>query len=171
MANLLYNLAQPFSDTKQYTQGAIVIYNDRMYEMTADEYTPGPFDPEKFTERFLSEMISGKLNSNLMNLGVLSSGANYCTKAYTEVASTIDTDISSGILVVATGSASSHTKVNGITLTSGTFEEIHSNEFNVPSKTSTVCIMKMYKVKNIEAGTTLTVNGVGLYNALYTILG
>lgn len=65
MANLLYNLAQPFSDTKQYTQGAIVIYNDRMYEMTADEYTPGPFDPEKFTERFLSEMISGKLNSNL----------------------------------------------------------------------------------------------------------
>lgn len=66
MANLLYNLAQPFSDTKQYTQGAIVIYNDRMYEMTADEYTPGPFDPEKFTERFLSEMISGKLNSNLM---------------------------------------------------------------------------------------------------------
>lgn len=67
MANLLYNLAQPFSDTKQYTQGAIVIYNDRMYEMTADEYTPGPFDPEKFTERFLSEMISGKLNSNLIN--------------------------------------------------------------------------------------------------------
>ena len=65
MANLLYNLAQPFSDTKQYTQGVIVIYNDRMYEMTADEYTPGPFDPEKFTERFLSEMISGKLNSNL----------------------------------------------------------------------------------------------------------
>lgn len=67
MSNLLYNLAQPFSNTKQYTQGAIVIYNDRMYEMTADEYTPGPFDPEKFTERFLSEMISGKLNSNLMN--------------------------------------------------------------------------------------------------------
>lgn len=65
MANLLYNLAQPFSNTKQYTQGAIVIYNDRMYEMTADEYTPGPFNSEKFTERFLSEMISGKLNSNL----------------------------------------------------------------------------------------------------------
>lgn len=67
MANLLYNLAQPFSDTKQYTQGTIVVYNDRMYEMTADEYTPGPFDPEKFTERFLSEMISGKLNSNLVS--------------------------------------------------------------------------------------------------------
>lgn len=68
MVNLLYNLAQPFSNTKQYTQGVIVIYNDRMYEMTADEYTPGPFDPEKFTERFLSEMISGKLNSNLGSL-------------------------------------------------------------------------------------------------------
>lgn len=62
MANLLYNLAQPFSDTKQYTQGTIVIHNDRMYEMTADEYTPGAFDLEKFTERFLSEMMSGKVN-------------------------------------------------------------------------------------------------------------
>ena len=67
MANLLYNLAQPFSNTKQYTQGTIVVYNDRMYEMTASDYTPGAFNPEKFTERFLSEMISGKLNSNLIN--------------------------------------------------------------------------------------------------------
>lgn len=66
MSNLLYNLAQPFSDTKQYTQGTIVVYNDRMYEMTASDYTPGAFNSEKFTERFLSEMISGKLNSNLI---------------------------------------------------------------------------------------------------------
>lgn len=82
MTNLLYNLAQPFSDTKQYTQGAIVIYNDRMYEMTADEYTPGAFNPEKFTERFLSEMISGKLNSNLKKLdsGVVSLSTSSTTK-------------------------------------------------------------------------------------------
>lgn len=112
------------------------------------------------------------LNSNLTNLKVLSSGSSGISQnMYKEVPFTIDVNVKSGILVVATGSSNENTDITGITLSSGTFEELSHVEDN-QTKTVAVCVMKIYHVKNIVSGSTLTINGTNaLYNGLYAILG
>lgn len=63
MDNVLNNIAPPYEKDKSYVKGDYCIYGNSPYICLKD--TSGAFDSEKWKQVYLSEMISGDLNSNL----------------------------------------------------------------------------------------------------------
>lgn len=64
MASLLKNVAPVFSASTSYSEGDFVLFSGKLYR--ANENTTGVFDTSKWTEVFLTDLISGNLGDRFV---------------------------------------------------------------------------------------------------------
>lgn len=60
MASLLNNIAPAYNPTESYSFGAKTLNNDHLYQCIKS--TTGPFDPDAWTEIYLSDLIQGGMS-------------------------------------------------------------------------------------------------------------